>query len=296
MNRRLKLLGSVQARDLGSYREKYERGETKTVVADSGAVTVEALEPLPHIVIVIDEMADLMMAHGKEVEALVVRLAQMSRAVGIHLILATQRPSVEVVTGLIKANVPARIAFFVTNQIDSRTILDTSGAEKLLGKGDMLYSPPGVAQPKRLQGVFISEDEVKRVVKFWKEQKEDLGEEEIGGDFDGGGTKDADVAGSLAGDDFSKALENGDPTYEAAKKVVIETGRAATTFLQRRLSIGYGKAAKYLDQMEEEGIVGTPDGPNKGRRVLVGKKAGISEEPTFDDPIADQAARDKWRV
>ena len=298
MERRLKLFATIQARDLASYREKARQGESRTVVGEDGSVRVEALDPIPHIVIVIDEMADLMMAHGKEVEALIVRLAQMSRAVGIHLVLATQRPSVEVVTGLIKANVPARIAFMVTNQIDSRTILDTSGADKLLGKGDMLYSAPGISQPRRLQGVFISEDEVKRVVHFWKEEKQRLGADEIGGDFDG--PEDAkekdDAAMELSGNDFSKDFGGEDSEYEAAKKVVIETGRAATTFLQRRLGIGYGKAAKFLDQMEEEGIVGMPDGPNKGRRVLVGKQGDTSHDAVYDDPMADQLARDKWQA
>lgn len=297
MERRLKLFATIQARDLASYREKARLGESRTVVDDDGSVRVEALEPIPHIVIVIDEMADLMMAHGKEVEALVVRLAQMSRAVGIHLILATQRPSVEVVTGLIKANVPARIAFMVTNQIDSRTILDTSGADKLLGKGDMLYSAPGISQPRRLQGVFVSEEEVKKVVHFWKEEKRRLGADELGGDFDGADDKEEDDAAmALSGNDFSKGFSGEDSEYETAKKVVIETGRAATTFLQRRLGIGYGKAAKFLDQMEEEGIVGLPDGPNKGRRVLVGKQGDTSHDAVYDDPIADQSARDKWQA
>ncbi len=298
MERRLKLFATIQARDLASYREKARQGESRTVVGEDGSVRVESLEPIPHIVIVIDEMADLMMAHGKEVEALIVRLAQMSRAVGIHLVLATQRPSVEVVTGLIKANVPARIAFMVTNQIDSRTILDTSGADKLLGKGDMLYSAPGISQPRRLQGVFLSEEEVKRVVHFWKEEKRRLGADEIGGDFDGpeDGKEKDDAAMELSGNDFSKDFGGEDSEYEAAKKVVIETGRAATTFLQRRLGIGYGKAAKFLDQMEEEGIVGMPDGPNKGRRVLVGKQSDTTHDATYEDPMADQLARDKWQA
>jgi S-DNA-T family DNA segregation ATPase FtsK/SpoIIIE len=297
MERRLKLFATIQARDLASYREKARLGESRTVIGEDGSVRTETLEPIPHIVIVIDEMADLMMAHGKEVEALVVRLAQMSRAVGIHLVLATQRPSVEVVTGLIKANVPARIAFMVTNQIDSRTILDTGGADKLLGKGDMLYSAPGISQPKRLQGVFVSEDEVKRVVHFWKEEKKRLGQDEIGGDFDSVDDKEKDDAAmSMSGDDFSKGFGGEDAEYEAAKKVVIETGRAATTFLQRRLGIGYGKAAKFLDQMEEEGIVGMPDGPNKGRRVLVGKQGDTSHDAVYDDLISDQSVRDKWQA
>lgn len=297
MDRRYKLLESVRARDIASYHEKYLAGERRRVTDEEGKTREEDLDPLPYIVVVIDEMADLMIAHGKEVEAVIVRLAQMSRAVGIHLVLATQRPSVEVVTGLIKANIPARIAFLVTNQIDSRTILDTSGAEKLLGRGDMLYSPPGVGQPSRVQGVYISEREVRDVVNFLHAQGLELGKEDIPEDFSGADEKEKDdVALAMSGDDFSHAIGGDDPEYEAAKAVVIETGRAATTFLQRKLSIGYGKAAKFLDRMEEDGIVTMAEGANKGRKVLVGPKAGSSSGAEYDDPMADQAARDKWQM
>lgn len=297
MDRRYKMLESVHARDIASYHEKYARGERRRVTDGDGKMREEDLDPLPYIVVVIDEMADLMIAHGKEVEAVIVRLAQMSRAVGIHLVLATQRPSVEVVTGLIKANIPARVAFLVTNQIDSRTILDTSGAEKLLGRGDMLYSPPGVGQPSRVQGAFISEHEVRDVVNFLHAQGLRLGKQEIGEDFAGADEKEKDDAAlAMSGDDFSQALGGDDPEYEAAKAVVIETGRAATTFLQRKLSIGYGKAAKFLDRMEEDGIVTMAEGANKGRKVLIGPKAGISGGAEYDDPIADQSSRDKWQM
>lgn len=297
MDRRYKLLESIRARDIASYHEKYASGERRRVTDEEGRTHEEDLDPLPYIVVVIDEMADLMIAHGKEVESVIVRLAQMSRAVGIHLVLATQRPSVEVVTGLIKANIPARVAFLVTNQIDSRTILDTSGAEKLLGRGDMLYSPPGVGQPSRVQGAFISEHEVRDVVNFLHAQGLRLGKEEIGEDFAGTDEKEKDDAAlAISGDDFSQAIGGDDPEYEAAKAVVIETGRAATTFLQRKLSIGYGKAAKFLDRMEEEGIVTMAEGANKGRKVLVGPKAGISSGAEYDDPMADQASRDKWQM
>lgn len=297
MDRRYKLLESIRARDIASYHEKYARGERRRVTDSEGKTREEDLDPLPYIVVVIDEMADLMIAHGKEVEAVIVRLAQMSRAVGIHLVLATQRPSVEVVTGLIKANIPARVAFLVTNQIDSRTILDTSGAEKLLGRGDMLYSPPGVGQPSRVQGAFISEHEVRDVVSFFHAQGLRLGKEEIGEDFAGADEKEKDdEALAMSGDDFSQTIGGDDPEYEAAKAVVIETGRAATTFLQRKLSIGYGKAAKFLDRMEEDGIVTMAEGANKGRKVLVGPKAGMSGASEYDDPIADQASRDKWQM
>ncbi len=299
MDRRLKLLESVHARDIVSYQEKYSRGEKRIVTNEDGHSREEELDPLPYLVVVIDEMADLMIAHGKEVEATIVRLAQMSRAVGIHLILATQRPSVEVVTGLIKANIPARAAFFVTNQIDSRTILDTGGAEKLLGKGDMLYSPPGAAQPQRIQGSFVTEDEVKKVVHFLEKEKRERGEEEIGEDFGGSRSGGDETSGHSDNIDFSGSENDPsqvDDRYEEAKQVVIESGRAATTYLQRRMSIGYGRAAKLLDLLEEQGVVGIPDGPNKGRRVLVGPKAGEEGDAEYDDPIADQASRDKWQV
>lgn len=301
MDRRLKLLESVHARDIASYQEKRARGERRIVTNEDGRSHEEELDPLPYLVVVIDEMADLMIAHGKEVEATIVRLAQMSRAVGIHLILATQRPSVEVVTGLIKANIPARAAFFVTNQIDSRTILDTGGAEKLLGKGDMLYSPPGAAQPQRIQGSFVTEDEVKKVVHFLEKEKRERGEEGIDEDFGGGRSGEDGSGPGSPSDAIDFSGSDDDPSqiddrYDEAKQVVIESGRAATTYLQRRMSIGYGRAAKLLDLLEEQGIVGIPDGPNKGRRVLVGPKAGEEGDAEYDDPLADQASRDKWQV
>lgn len=302
MERRYKVLESVHARDITSYHEKYLRGERRRVTDEEGRPHEEDLDPLPYIVVVIDEMADLMIAHGKEVEGAIVRLAQMSRAVGIHLVLATQKPVAEVVTGLIKSNIPAKIAFSVSNQMDSRIILDTGGAEKLLGKGDMLYSPPGASQPQRIQGVFVDDREVRRVVDFLVEQKKELGAEEIGEDFGGEekGEQGTLGFGGGSGDvDFSSLKESPndlDDKYDEAKHLVIESGRAATTFLQRRLSIGYGRAAKLLDLLEENGIVGPPDGANKGRQVLVGKGAGESGEAEYDDPLTDQAARDKWQI
>lgn len=298
MERRLKIFESVHARNLAAYREKYAHGERRTVIEDGKPKRID-LEPLPHIVIVIDEMADLMMAHGKEVEAAIVRLAQMSRAVGIHLVLATQKPVSDVVTGLIKSNVPAKIAFSVSSQMDSRIILDTGGAEKLVGKGDMLYAPPGASRPKRLQGVFVDDREVKAVVRFLIEQKEELGAEdldEVFGDEDNSTGSESDFS-----DDVDFANPDDDPSeqdelYDEAKKVVIESGRAATTYLQRRLSVGYGRAAKLLDMLEEQGIVGPAEGRNKGRVVLVGKSAGDAGDAEYEDPIRDQAARDKWQV
>ncbi|OGI24607.1 MAG: hypothetical protein A3E38_02610 [Candidatus Moranbacteria bacterium RIFCSPHIGHO2_12_FULL_54_9] len=296
MERRYRLLEEVHTRDLAGYREKYARGEMKTVVdTETGKVREETLESLPYIVIVIDEMADLMVAHGKDVESVVIRLAQMSRAIGIHLILATQRPSVEILTGTIKANIPTRIAFQVTTQIDSRTILDTGGAEKLLGNGDMLYSPSEGTEIKRLQGVFVSDDEVKRVTAFLRKQKEDLGEDEIGEDFSAPDAGQSSITETLdAMDDGSKE----DDLYEQAKRLITETGRASTTSLQTAFSIGYPRAARLMHLFEENGVVGMVDGKKK---VLLSKAdndvAADAEEKKYgDDALADQGERDKWQL
>ncbi|NTW90142.1 MAG: hypothetical protein HGB37_04530 [Candidatus Moranbacteria bacterium] len=303
MEKRLRIFESVRVRDLASYREKERRGETYVDKnGPDGRPRTMPLEPLPYIVIVIDEMADLMMSHGKEVEGAIVRLAQMSRAAGIHLVLATQKPVADVVTGLIKSNIPGKIAFAVSNQMDSRIILDTGGAEKLIGKGDMLYAPPESSQPKRIQGVYVDDREVKDVVKFFIDQKKDLGEENLDEDFDGGEREEGagDPFSSSSGDvDFSASADDPndlDDKYGEARQLVIESGRAATTFLQRRLSVGYGRAAKLLDLLEENGVVGPPEGANKGRPVLIGKFAGREDIPEYEDPMADQSARDKWQV
>ncbi len=292
MERRYKVLESVHARDLLSYRERLAQGERKTIVdEETGRVREERLENLPYIVIVIDEMADLMVAHGKEVESLVIRLAQMSRAIGIHLVLATQRPSVEVLTGLIKANIPTRVAFQVTTQIDSRTILDSGGAEKLLGNGDMLYAPAEGTEMKRLQGVFASDDEVKRVTAFWRTQKEELGEDEIGEDFGGDEEKD-DITAAL------DAVDNGaeqDDMYERAKEIIVQSGKASTTSLQTALGIGYPRAARLMHLMEENGIVGMIDGK---KQVLVGKPpVHVEDAEKYDDAhVTEQQDRDKWQL
>lgn len=289
MERRYKVLESVGSRDLASYREKVLRGEKKrTVDTETNEVREEVLPPIPQIVIVIDEMADLMVAHGKEVEAAIIRLAQMARAVGIHLILATQRPEVNVITGLIKANMPARISFQLKSQIDSRTILDTGGAEKLLGNGDMLYSSAEASSLQRIQGVFVSEDEVKKVVHFLEQQKIEKGLDEIGEDFGGDDSPiDLDALGG-SGD----GEDEHDPIYEAAKKLVVDTQRASTTYLQTFLKIGYPKAARVMQTLEQRGVVG-PE-VNKKREVILktldeGKQYG-------DDPLKDQADREKWQL
>ena len=218
---------------------------------------------MSYIVFVIDELADLMVAAAKEIEGSIIRLTQMSRAVGIHLILATQRPSVDVITGLIKANVPARIAFSVASAIDSKTILDCSGAEKLLGKGDMLFSAAEMSKPKRLQGAFVSDEEILRITDYIKERsgeaeyEESVVEKQKVKGFSGFGF---DSGGGGSGDD--------DELLEEAKQTIIQMGRASTSLLQRRLRIGYGRAASILDALEDAGIIGPPNG-SKPREVLV---------------------------
>lgn len=220
-------------------------------------------DKLPYIIFVIDELADFMMTAGKEMEAAIIRLAQMSRAVGIHLILATQRPSVDVITGLIKANIPARIAFSVTSIVDSKTILDMSGAEKLLGQGDMLLSTSELSKPKRIQGAYVSDDEINDVINYIKEKS---GEPEY---LDG--VTDRQKVGGVAGVGMDGNYGDEDELMEQAKEIIIAAGRASTSLLQRRLSIGYGRAAKILDMLEEQGFIGPSNG-SKPREVLVTKE------------------------
>ena len=234
-----------------------------------------------------DELADLMGSHGKEVEGAIVRIAQMARAVGIHLIVSTQRPSVEVITGLIKANITTRIAFQVATQIDSRTILDMGGAEKLLGSGDMLYLSSSSPKPKRIQGVFVSEDEVKRVVKFIRDQKEKTAEDE---------EEAANITENTQKEilEFkpSGADEGDDELFEAAKEEIMRSKKASASFLQRRLRIGYARAARLLDILEEKGIVGPSDGA-KPREIYGLSDAG---QVNYVEPAEDQEKRDKWQM
>ncbi|OWK27137.1 MAG: hypothetical protein US76_00560 [Parcubacteria group bacterium GW2011_GWA2_38_13b] len=228
-------------------------------------------ERMPYIVIVIDELADLMAAYGRDMEGAIVRLAQMARAVGIHLIVSTQRPSVEVITGLIKANITSRIAFQVASQVDSRTILDMAGAEKLLGSGDMLYLSGDASKPRRLQGVFVSEKEVKKVVKFLKEGR------------DAESCYDENVLG--AQDKKTGSFSDGmidDDLYEEAERMIIEAGRASASFLQRRLRVGYARAARLLDLLEEKGIVGPVDGA-RPREVFVKKESGDIDRGQYEN-------------
>jgi S-DNA-T family DNA segregation ATPase FtsK/SpoIIIE len=250
MDRRYDVLQAESVRDIESYHN--------TVYAKSKEGEAERM---PYIVIVIDELADIMQAYPRELESAIVRLAQMSRAVGIHLILSTQRPSVNVITGLIKANVPTRIALQVSSQIDSRTILDQGGAEKLLGAGDMLYASGEMSQPERLQSAFISEEEVKRVVEYLKNAYID----EIPDQIELSGSIEKGVGL------FSDSLEGGsngdDDLYEEAREVVIRDQKASTSYLQRKLGVGYARAAKLIDMLEEHGIIGPGNGA-KPRDVL----------------------------
>jgi S-DNA-T family DNA segregation ATPase FtsK/SpoIIIE len=249
MDRRYDILEAESVRDISSYHEN---------VYKSGKNGDEA-ERMPYIVIVIDELADIMQAYPRELESAIIRLAQMSRAVGIHLILSTQRPSVNVITGLIKANVPTRIALQVSSQVDSRTILDQGGAEKLLGAGDMLFASGEMSQPERLQSAFISEEEVKKVVDYLKKAYIDEIPETI------------ELSGSIekGSNLFSDSLEdnNEDDLYEDARMIVIEAGKASTSYLQRKLGVGYARAAKLMDMLEERGVVGPGSGA-KPREVL----------------------------
>lgn len=262
MNRRYDILESESVRDIESYHNNVLSSKVKkTKVNDDGTETEVERDRLPYIVIIIDELADIMSSYPRELEGAIVRLAQMSRAVGIHLILSTQRPEVNVITGLIKANIPARVALKVSSQIDSRTILDTGGAEKLLGAGDMLYSS-GEAQPERLQSAYISEDEVKKVVKYLIDAYKDEIFEEIS-------LNPAAISADKS--IFESSLDDSDneedEMYEEARQCVIEAGRASTSYLQRKLKLGYARAARLMDALEERGVIGPGDGA-KPREVL----------------------------
>jgi len=246
MEERYKLLAQVGVRNISQYNKFIHRnGE------DS-----EERAPLPYIVLIVDELADLMMTTGKEVEASVTRLAQMARAIGIHLILATQRPSVDVLTGLIKANFPCRISFRVASKIDSRTVLDCNGAEQLLGDGDMLFLPPGTSRLIRLHGGYISEKGIQKITDFLKKQAQPKYQEEV--------LVQKDKVEST----IVKIGDLEDEFYQEAAQFVVKTGRASTSLLQRRLRIGYGRAARLLDMMQHEGLIGPPEG-SKAREVLV---------------------------
>jgi S-DNA-T family DNA segregation ATPase FtsK/SpoIIIE len=260
MERRLRLLAEVGARNIDQYNKKVRqmKNEPRSLFEEEEQTQKEELKPLPYILILIDQLADLMMLEGRNVEESVTRLAQMARAVGMHLVLATQRPSVDVITGLIKANFPARISFRVATRVDSRTVLDVMGAEHLLGKGDMLFLPPGSSRLTRVHGAFVTETEINGVVDFWKAQARPEYDQSYlvaPPSEDGAAEMDEEPDGEQ------------DPMYEEALRVVLEMGKASTSTLQRRLRLGYGRAARILDMMYRDGIIGPPDG-SKPREVL----------------------------
>ncbi len=256
MERRLDYLAKFGARDIDSYNAK-------------------AAERMPRIVIIIDELADLMIQNKREVEAVIVRIAQMSRAAGIHLVLATQRPSVDVITGTIKANIPTRLAFAVASQVDSKTIIDTAGADKLLGRGDMLMSTPELSKPRRVQGAYVSDTEIERVVAFLKKEGEPDYNHQI-------------IEGASSSGGVSLNPEDSDSLLEDAINIAIEAGKVSTSYLQRRMKIGYSRAARIVDLMEEIGVVSAGDGA-KPREVLVTEwpPAGAVPDEDFDDEEED---------
>ncbi len=260
MLNRYKMFAQAGVRDLKGYNQIAE----KTAAKDGE----EEMNPMPQIVIVIDELADLMMAASKEVEDAICRLAQMARAAGMHLVIATQRPSVDVITGIIKANIPSRIAFTVSSQVDSRTILDSGGAEKLLGKGDMLFSPVGQQKPTRIQGCFVSDKEVEDVISYVKGQTTIEYSDDIMEEIE---RQAADTAKTPSGTGGGDDLEDQDVMLPSAIECVVEAGQASTSFLQRRLKLGYARAARIMDELESRGIVGPQEG-SKPREVLISRQ------------------------
>jgi len=263
METRYKKLAKRGVRNLDAYNEQIRQLPIPGLGLETGDLADER-DPLPYIVIVIDELADLMMTAAREVEEYITRLAQMARAVGIHLILATQRPSVDVITGLIKANFPARVSFRVASKTDSRTILDSNGAEQLLGRGDMLFLPPGSSRLMRVHGPLTTEDEVSKVVEFLKTQGKPVYNQ------------------SILEEQADENVETGNPDgeldelYTEAVNVVLEMGKASTSVLQRRLRVGYGRAASIIDGMERAGIVGPAEG-SKPRTVLIKREDFFSD-------------------
>jgi len=272
MERRYKLMSTLGVRNLSGFNQKIKDAEKAgQPLRDPFAVQIDpvpALKELPLLVVVIDELADLMMVVGKKVEELIARLAQKARAAGVHLILATQRPSVDVITGLIKANIPTRIAFQVSSKVDSRTILDQMGAESLLGQGDMLYLPPGTGYPQRVHGAFVGDDEVHKVVEYLKARGQP---QYIEGILESPEELGADAAAFEGGDAES------DPLYDQAVEIVLKSRRASISLVQRHLRIGYNRAARLIEQMERAGLVSSM-ATNGNREVLVPSRAGVKSE------------------
>lgn len=274
MERRYKLLAAEKLRDIKSYNHKIQTGAKKISVQDEDGHTQQVENgAMPYIVIVVDELADLMMVAARDVEALIVRLAQKARAVGIHLVLATQRPSVDVITGLIKANIPARIAFTVASQVDSRTILDQIGAEKLLGQGDMLLKTAEMGKPKRIQGAWVMDEEVGKVTDHLRMQSAPQYNDEII-------SQPVQLSGK-GGVVMDMHHEGGDDMYKDAVRVVVEARKASTSLLQRRLRIGYSRAARIIEEMEEQGIIGAADG-SRPREVLINSLDDIESSSSLE--------------
>ena len=290
MDRRYNVLEKHTVRDIDSYHKNVVTPALEARKKNGFIAGEEEVDPMPYIVVIIDELADIMQTYPRELEAGIVRLAQMSRAVGIHLILSTQRPSVNVITGLIKANVPARIALQVASQIDSRTILDMRGAEELLGAGDMLYLGSEMPNPQRVQSAYVTETELKKVVNYLIDNADALpseisisGESVTGGTSAGGGFVDP-IFSSASGGSMNGGGNGGfgeigfgddsdeedDDLYEDAKQTVIEAGKASTSYIQRKLRVGYARAARLMDILEARGVIGPADGA-KPREVLTGK-------------------------
>jgi S-DNA-T family DNA segregation ATPase FtsK/SpoIIIE len=293
MDRRYNILEAEKVRDISSYHENVVAPAVAKAEAGQSDPDEKLPEAMPYIVVIIDELADIMQAYPRELESGIVRLAQMSRAVGIHLILTTQRPSVKVITGLIKANVPARLALQVASQIDSRTILDMGGAEKLIGSGDMLFISGEMSKPRRIQAAYISETEVKKIVAYLAKLSEGTLPSEI--DF----TDNNKMSGQSGGTDAifssmsdSMAMGDGeedDELYAEAKKTVIEAGKASTSYLQRKLGIGYARAARLMDLLEDRGVIGASDGAKP--RSVIGEgnahELATGGEPAESDDLGE---------
>jgi S-DNA-T family DNA segregation ATPase FtsK/SpoIIIE len=254
MERRYRQLAEYGVRNIDQFNLILKRGGEEIAAAGDSP---EDVKPLPYVVVIIDELADLMMTSSNVVEHAIIRLSQMARAVGIHLILATQRPSVDVLTGVIKNNLPARISFRVASKVDSRVILDTQGADTLLGRGDMLFLAPGTSRLRRVHGAYVTEQEVKAVVNFWRDQGRPSRLEEVTA---------APPAAPAGGPDTPP--EDRDEYYEQAVQLVVAAGEASVSNIQRKLSLGYARAGRIMDMMEEEGVVGPPCG-SKPRKILV---------------------------
>ena len=274
MLKRYKIFAENNVRDLAAYNR----------LASSCGYQDEQGQPMQHmpqIVIIIDELADLMMAAPNEVEDSICRLAQMARAAGMHLVIATQRPSVDVITGIIKANIPSRIAFAVSSQVDSRTILDMGGAEKLLGRGDMLFSPVGSPKPIRIQGCFVSDSEIESIVNFIKKSQEPGYDASIAEEIEKNAVAEKGSSGADASD------SDQDPMMPEAIKCVVEAGQASTSLLQRRLRLGYARAGRLIDEMEQMGVVGPHEG-SKPRQVLITYQQWLEMNMRVSDEQSNQ--------